>query len=475
MKRIVFPALAALMLTAGCTKKPAQATVEINTIDTTVADWDQTSVPMPMIVRYDYADFEEYEVSARYPFHLFDSQSDSALYAPVADTYHILYRDGQSKPVAIKAKGLQVGKEWGSIINGRYEYCMNGYLFDFEEEVGEDSFCGFSFSDSFLKSHEVLQLKYPQTPAPRYLLDSIEARYGNSVRSSIITATTLDEKVTTYSVQMEPKDGKCLGMLILKEQDQMYIYEDWCEAYDEYSAWHVDDGGEYAGCSPCVITHSGKGYDIFYCEGSPESLTFGALLLRNGKFDDYQFACYYNHVDYVPSPDPVALPEDAVLQAECDGYRVWVRTEAEPTEDNPAGVYSVYYSNPDETDVYKVVMSGVNPNASWEGGCWVEASDVLTAEKVFLVKDASDDTYYLILEGCPDLRNVCDYVVSLPLYSIEPMFHQITANSGFQGVDEKSNLLMFHNYGYYEEGGRYTVCRYLDFSFDMVKEEPVEE
>jgi len=470
MKRILLPAIAVAVAAAGCTdKKPQGTQIEPKAIDTLVADWDELSAPMPIhaITDYDEANDALVTLGLR---HVFDSQEDSALYTPIAHTYHKLYSNGQ--PADICFTDIQKGKEWGALIAGQYAYCMNGLNYAGSGESG------FAFNDKFLETHEMLQLKYPQNAAPRYVLDSLEARYNNVVKEGYTCATSADEKFTLYSVQMEPKDGKCLGMRVISDNGTLYIYEEWCEDYNDMSAWHADDGGEYYPFSPLAISKSDKGYDIFYYEGAPESSTFAALLLRDGKFENQTFASYYHYIDYTPTPDPCQLPEGSELKAELDGYKVWIHTDTVPTEDNPAGVYSVYYKQPEADYVYLILQTGKNPKAmeDWGNGYdFVPHTDVLTAQEAYIVKDPEGGACQLILQGCADMRNVMTYVSYLPIGTIEPYFRWVRTNEGFQGMDESGKLLKFNNYGYYDEGGRYTICRYYDFNFNLVKEEAAEE
>ena len=471
MKKILLPAFAVLLTAVGCTDKKNQPTVDPKPIDTLVADWDETSMPMPMSVIYEYDDnYNEIGQSLR---HIYDSQEDSALYAPIASTYKLLV-DGSNKTTISFAGEQPNAKEWGSIIGGKYAYCMKGLNYNYTGEALQ----GFAFNEAFLQNHEVISLKYPENTAPKYLLDSLQVRYNNEVKSSYTCATSMDEKFTLYSVQMEPKDGKCLGMRIVSADDSLYIFEEWCQEYNEESAWHVDDGGEYYPFAPIAVTKGEKGYDIFYYEGAPESSTYAAMLLRNGKFENYDFACYYHYIDYTPTPDPTSLPDGSELKAELNGYKVWIHTDVEPTEDDPAGVYSVYYSKPESNDVYFVVKTcgSLDPVSEFNNGApFVSYERVMAASEAYIVKDPNWDTYYLILEGCPDMRNVYSYISYLPIGTIEPYFRWIRTNSGFHGMDETGKLYKFHNYGYYDEGGRYTICKYIDFDGNLVKEEAVEE
>lgn len=294
MKKILISAFAVLLTTAGFANTKYQLSVELKSVDTLAVDWNDTSMPMPMSVIYEYDD--DYNEIGQTLRHIYYNEEDSALYAPVASTYKLLV-DG-SKQTTISFAGEQPNaNEWGSIIGGKYAYCMKGLNYNYTGEALQ----GFAFNGAFLQNHEIIALKYPENTVPKYLIDSLQVRYDNEVKSSYTCATSMDEKFSIYSVQMKPKYGKCLGMRVVSVDNSLYIFEEWCQEYNEESAWHVDDGGEYYQFAPIAVTKGEKGYDIFYYDGAPESSTYAAMLLRNGKLKDYTFVSYFNYIDYNPN------------------------------------------------------------------------------------------------------------------------------------------------------------------------------
>lgn len=465
--------LLSMLTTAACTSsKPSDGQTDVQALDTVLVDWTPTSVPMPIIAIQQYDD--QYNLISTSLRQVFASAEDSALYTSLAHTYGA-YFNASGKVDIMYAGQQQEGKEMGMLIGGKYSYCMKGLNFDYMEHQGELN-DGFAFNDEFLQSHEVLSLHYPGGQAPRSVVDSVEARYQNKVLSSFTCAVTPDRSIAIYSIQMKPQGDRCLGLRVISQNDQLSYYEEWSMDYNDMSAWHVDDGGEYYPLAPLSITRGAKGLDVFYFEGAPESATFSVLLQRGDSISDYNFAMYYCAVDYTPSPDPVDLPGTAELACEVDGYKVWINTDIEPSEDDPAGQYSVYYSQPDSKDVYRVVTSGMNPEAykRWDDDApYVEGSNVQSASEAFVVKDPNYDNYYLIVQGCPDARNIMSYIISLPMWSIEPYFRWIRTNEGFLGLED--GLLKFSHYRYHDEGGRYSVYQYYDFNWNMVKEEVAPE
>jgi len=478
MKKLFFSLSALALIAAGCTDKPKQPTenpepeTEIE-IDTLVADWDESNAPMPIYGISEYDEATDCMV-AKGMRHIYD-YADSALYAPVKQNYHTLVYNG-NKQGKIRFTGEQKGQTTGYLISGPYAWCMKGLNY---ELVDGGSAEGIAFTDAFLQNHQIVPVIQSDKPSPKAINDSVEARYNQKVLKGYTCATSEDGTLGIYSIQMKPQGNKCLGMRVISDNGQLHILEEPTENYGEYSAWHVDDGDEYYPFSPIVVTRGPKGLDIFYVETAPESYTYSALLVRQDSITNYCFSQYYCAVDFEPAPDPVALPDGSVLKDESEeGYKVWVHTDVAPTEDDPAGVYSVYYLNPEDKQIYKVVTTGQNPNAMEKFNFdqpYVSEEDVQTAQEVFIIQKPGCSYCELIMQGCPDCRNTMTYVVTLPIHTISPMFKWIRTNEGYQGKDESGELLKFHNYGYHEEGGRYTMCQYYDLDFNLVKEEMVED
>lgn len=480
-------AVIVLVASVGCTcnNKVSPITEETIPADSVLVDWNSSNMPMPLNVVCEYDD--DYNELNRTLIHIFNSVADSVMFTQYAEEYHVVISgDNQYN---IKFAELQPnGREWGSIIEGKYSYCMKGLIYTFEDISDDKSgnrLCnkpdkGFAFTDEFMADHHFLQLKFVDNPVPAHVIDTLQSRYNNKVLNSSTCAVAGNSssvvEVGIYSVQMEPKDGKCLGMRVFCVDDSIYVYEDWGEERDGEYRWNVDDGGNYLPFTPIAVAKGKMGYDIFYYESVPEGCSFGALLLRNGKLMKHEFNSYYYNTEYIPRPLPTRLPKGSKLVSERDGYKVWIHTDVEPDNADEAGQHSVYYSTPESDDVYFAVKSNVDVDymARWSDGRlteWVSHEDVVAASEGFIVKHPEYDNYYLIVQGCPDARNIYTYVINLPINTIEPYFRWIHTNSGFHGLDRSGKLLRFANYGYFDEGGRYTTIKYLDFDFNLVKEE----
>ena len=430
-------------------------------LDTNLLDWDDANAPMPIFVDNGYI------------LHICDSQEDSAAFAGNISAYKTLVNEGERYAIAYdKFQQGQVG--FGNILFGDRTRYDSGYRF---KSTGKKAYTGFAFTDAFLSDHEVLQQKqFPDdengTPAPAQLLSRLTKTYGGKVKTSSLNAQSADGKVSIYSVQFEPKDTFCMAMRVITDGDSTYIMEDATDHYDEMSAWHVDDGGEYNTIAPLAITRGKKGLDIFYLGSSPESYYYSALMVRNDSVVEKNFANYYVYVDFQPEPDPVALPKTAQLQDQLDGWKIWVNIDRHPNEDDLAGQFSVYYSKPGSDDVYLLYTTKENYdtystyNPDYEYVSW---DNIKGGEKAWLVKDPEYGGVYAITQGCNDARNESTYLIPLPRKDGMPRW--LHANSGYTGMSDDGKYIKVINYSYYEEGGRYDETFYFNFRGEKVMKE----
>lgn len=264
--------------------------------DTIAEDWDADDKPMPIYV-VEHLD-KNYNVVSRSMRFIYCNESDRDYYLPRAKNYTTLICSC-NKTLSITYKDEQKGREIGSIIGGIYECEMSGLNY---KSKGGASY-GYAFTDNYMKTHEEVVMKYPGGKAPKQVIDTLQARYGMKVQSSVNCGVSVDGKISIYSVQMRPKGKRCLGMRVMRVDNDIYTYEEWAENYNNSSAWHVDDEGEYPTFNIMAVTKGAKGYNIFYNESAIESSNEELLMLRNGKFKFYRFAQYYNHIDYYPPTD----------------------------------------------------------------------------------------------------------------------------------------------------------------------------
>lgn len=109
------------------------------------------------------------------------------------------------------------------------------------------------------------------------------------------------------------------------------------------------------------------------------------------------------------------------------------------------------------------------------GNCWYVADgkqaveipidSLYAASNVYLIRDKP---LKLIVEGCPDYRNIYSYIVDVE----ERKAWYIPANSGYLGSTSEEGFLIFQSYRYVSDpdvAGRYTFLHIFDENGTMVE------
>lgn len=444
---------------------------DVEEMDSTLllADWGETDLPMYLT---------PYEAQNRMVIHPFDNEKDSAYYAANGARYTTLIDNG--KTYKMKFKEVHEGESIGNLIGGDYSKYMSGVLYDVVDTKKEYP-GGFGFTDAFMASHQFLpfELFEEGTQAPDHIIKMAQQSYPGKVQQSWICAETTDKSVGVYRLQYQPVDTICMGMLLVVDGDKVYTELDPAYRFEDGSfTWHVDDDGIYGAIAVEGITRGEKGLDLFCVDYACESVTPFVCMARDGAIASYNLACYYVYIDFRPSAKPVSLSKGAKLAAELDGYKIWIDEEIAQSEDNPAGQYGVYYQGPDSKEYYYIASNSMGSESEkyiiqGEWPLYVSKYELLSCTDAYLTKSPSGDVY-LILEGCPDCRNIFTYVTSLPIGDDENYFRWMHTNSGYQGLDESGELFGVANYSYNDEG-RYTVVRYFNFNYDVVRESKLQE
>ena len=205
----------------------------------------------------------------------------------------------------------------------------------------------------------------------------------------------------------------------------------------------------------------GFGYDqtIIVQECIPEDEYWNHLYVFDGMnhiynhsgYDFYDNECYKDEED-----EYIELPEEAVMKDETDEMELYLGPANDSVESNEISMWLV-----DKNTGYitRVMTSNNNVAPRWEQ---------LSKERGILVpidEIAIGDCYncffipwnhnYIFIEGCPDGRNIWSYVIDLE----NQVGIQFPSNSGIYKIEPESGLLYMSSYGYYPEGGRYTIVR----------------
>lgn len=171
------------------------------------------------------------------------------------------------------------------------------------------------------------------------------------------------------------------------------------------------------------------------------------------------------------------LPKTAVRTDSHQQYSLYVNEEQAGADEAEVGTYSVWLADERAGTVLKVCQTNPTAAAQWERmkGEKADAVDVpmqliATAERAYF---APGDVSKIIVEGCPDARNVWTYIIDTRTHSAR----QMPTTEGVVERDWEKKEIIAASYGYYDEGGRYTYsCAYsTDGKFLRVASEKVHE
>ena len=149
------------------------------------------------------------------------------------------------------------------------------------------------------------------------------------------------------------------------------------------------------------------------------------------------------------------LPQTAQLQAKQGNYELYVNVEQEPNEDEITGIYSVWLADRGKNVVRRILLTNPTAAAVWEemseknGGVEVPMHLIAAAERAMF---ASKDCKKIVVEGCPDARNIWTYIIDLDTHTAM----QLPGTEGVQDINLDKGEIILASYGYYHEGGRYT-------------------
>ena len=103
-----------------------------------------------------------------------------------------------------------------------------------------------------------------------------------------------------------------------------------------------------------------------------------------------------------------------------------------------------------------------------DGPVEVALTQIAAADKVCFVPGHPQ---LLLVEGCPDARNIWTYIVDLK----EKTARQFPSTEGILRFSASGDTLILGAYRYHEEGGRYSVAKTYTLAGQFIKEEETEE
>ena len=158
------------------------------------------------------------------------------------------------------------------------------------------------------------------------------------------------------------------------------------------------------------------------------------------------------------------IPETAVLQDSNSQYALYVNLEQEPSEDDFEGTYSVWLADTQAGTAIKVLTTDPSISAPWEQMDKADSDAVEVPMNLIGAASAAhllaSDGSKIIVEGCPDARNIWSYIIDLKTKTAK----QLPSTEGVQLIDYEKQEIIASLYDYYPEGGRYSYSN--AYSFD---------
>ena len=149
------------------------------------------------------------------------------------------------------------------------------------------------------------------------------------------------------------------------------------------------------------------------------------------------------------SPNRV-IPKSAYMVAEDANVAVFLNQE--DTNDIPQVSLWMRYKKTKEEKM--LLLTHPNSRRDWqtyEGIMSISIDSISTISRVTILS-YGNEPIRLLVEGCPDYRNVESFIVS----DNNDTAICLPTTNGLIGITQEESLLIMESYEYYEEGGRYS-------------------
>lgn len=161
-----------------------------------------------------------------------------------------------------------------------------------------------------------------------------------------------------------------------------------------------------------------------------------------------------------------AEPQDSRKQ-----FDLYVIMDQEPGENDLDGVYSVWLADKQAGTAVKVLTTNPTVYAPWDqmnekdsDAVEVPMHLIGSAATAYLL---ADDGSKIIVEGCPDARNIWTYIIDTKTRTAK----QLPSTEGVQVIDFEKQEIIASLYGYYPEGGRFTYSNAYSFDGNYLRQE----
>ena len=159
------------------------------------------------------------------------------------------------------------------------------------------------------------------------------------------------------------------------------------------------------------------------------------------------------------------MPKTAVKQKDSySQYAVYINEDRPSSGENELdGIKSVWLANESAGKTIKVCVTNPMADPQWEkmtdkdaNAVSVPLTQIAAADKAMIIPG---DAVKLIVEGCPDGRNIWTYIID----PYKGTALQLPSSEGVQNLDKEKKEIIASTYGY-DDDGRYSVSK--AYSFD---------
>lgn len=175
-----------------------------------------------------------------------------------------------------------------------------------------------------------------------------------------------------------------------------------------------------------------------------------------------------NQVEWESTPvEYDQLPDDVLLIGEGCGYRAFQKVLKRGGEDDMSQV-ELWLTDKDMQVAKKLLTTHTEwQEVDWEKAAEYPVTQIMAVDNVHFVQNSEDDAIYMVINGCPDARNVFTYLMPVTLNPEKALF--LPAANGFHAFNKEQNELVCSTYAYYDEGGRYDIVKVFDFKGNVLR------
>ena len=156
------------------------------------------------------------------------------------------------------------------------------------------------------------------------------------------------------------------------------------------------------------------------------------------------------------------IPQTAYIAAEDDNMIVYLNNE--DTSEMPQ--VSLWLRYKESGNEKKLILTHPHSRRDWQtfDSSMVVKTDFIATISRVTILSCGNEPFKLLVEGCPDHRNVESFIVSVDSDSAI----MLPTNEGLIGVSKEDGLLIMESYDYYNGGGRYSKVGAYDLNGRLI-------